>query len=546
MRNATVMGRAWRLVVGGVCIGWLALVAAGAWGGEAAVQEVEPNDGFGDAQKVPLPCTVRGKVREGGDTDHYTMTVEAATFLCVRVKAVAKVDFRLDLLGGEGDLLASRNGQGLGKGEDLVRRVRRGEHVLVVTATSEGAAANAPYTLELRTTDLLDYQPPTEEIKAAIKKGLKHLASKQKPDGRWDVQMAPHGISGLALMGFVGEKLPEFERNVQSAIGFFKKSYVAPGTYKDDPREEAYTAGALTARGGHFLYEQAIAVLALAEYVHEHKTDAQVAAMLTEGARLLVRSQHAAAKPKILGGPGRPEQEFFGSWRYRPDDDSGDLSASGWCVIALVAAQKAGVKLPESVRKDFLTYCRKCFNPETGFYGYQTGGEATYTTTAIGVLTSLLCAGGEDPHVRKGLATLRKNFPAWEEEGGPGLYPLYYWYYASRAMYMAGGDYWKQWQAVVCPMLLDNQNADGSWDAAQREKEVGTEYTTAVAILILQLCSGNPPAYLEGLTLERPRYECPRCIDDIEALLKAARKDDRTKEQSLKQIQELIDRYHGE
>ena len=113
-------------------------------------------------------------------------------------------------------------------------------------------------------------------------------------------------------------------------------------------------------------------------------------------------------------------------------------------------------------------------------------------------------------------------------------------------MYMAGGTYWKEWRAVICPMLLRHQSEDGSWDANLDEEKVGVPYTTSLAILILQLCSGNPPAYLRGLELEVKNYPCPNLVDDIEDLLRIAKRDRRSSEDLIRQIMELIDLYRGE
>ncbi len=542
----------WRgLGVAGAVSGamWLGLLAAGYAAG-AAVKEVEPNGDFDTAQKVATNCDVQATMGEGGDSDFFRLQVQNPTFLRASATGVPAVDVGLVLYAEDGEEIARVDGQRAGKPEQMLHRVRRGTYLLEVKLVAEeGARAGAPYTLQLRETTLVQYEPSMAQIKAAIKKGLLWLAPKQKAEGCWEPKSGHYGVSGLALMGFIGEKLPEFDKTIARGMDFFTKAYVPPGTHKDDANLEDAIAGSLIGDGpnSHFIYEHAIATLALAEYVHAHPKDAKARAMLTGAAGLLVRCQATEAKPQSIAGPVAAEAEYHGSWRYQANADNGDLSASGWALIALAAAETAGYKLPENVRKDYMGYCRRCFNEERGAYAYQVKSEeVTNTTNAVGVLTTLMCVGGKCPVVRKGIATLRKSFPAWEQEGGRGLYPFYYWYYASRAMYVAGGNYWKEWQGAICPMLLERQNADGSWDAAQKEEEVGTEYTTALAILILQLCSGNPPAYLEGLTLETVKYDCPQCLDDIQKLLKAAKGDDTTKEQLIKQVQELINRYYGD
>jgi hypothetical protein len=95
-------------------------------------------------------------------------------------------------------------------------------------------------------------------------------------------------------------------------------------------------------------------------------------------------------------------------------------------------------------------------------------------------------------------------------------------------------------------MLLEHQKEDVSWDAALDEKKVGLEYTTFLAVLILQLCSGDPPSYLEGLELKTETYSCPTCLEDIEKLLGRAERERLSKEDLIEEIRALLDRSYGE
>ena len=539
----------------GSCVGWwgvaawlLVLVAGPGGAGEGAVKEVEPNNSPGQAQEVQSTCDVAAQTKDW-DRDLFRFTIEKPTFLRAAVTGAEGFDLSLRLLDSRRKPVYEANGQAAGKPEEMVSRVRRDTYVLeVFCRRAKGhAGAEAPYTLTLREFDPASYEPPTAAIKAAIKRGLAYLVTQQHEEGWWPEKQYQHGISGLALMGFVAEGLPEFKATVEKGVAFFKKSYVAPGSLAKNPPMEARLAGSLVGqRSHHFIYEQAIAVLAMSEYVH-HSKDAEARTMVAEAIRLLLQSQNTPAKPKLLGGPVDAKHRYFGGWKYFPQQTTGDISVSGWCLIALAAADAAGFEVPAKAREDYMVFCRKCFNEKAGAYGYEPeGGNVTHTTNSVGVLTTLLCVGGECPLMHKGLRRIRSNFPLWEKEGDRGTYPFYYWYYASRAMYVAGGDYWKQWQGVICPMLLEHQNDDGSWEAVDAELKPGKNYSTAVAILILQLCSGNPPAYLKGLGLKTEQYPCARCVVDIEDLLRKAAADRRASEQLIKDIQGLIDRYRGE
>lgn len=59
-------------------------------------------------------------------------------------------------------------------------------------------------------------------------------------------------------------------------------------------------------------------------------------------------------------------------------------------------------------------------------------------------------------------------------------------YYCSQAMFQLGGDYWKQFYPRFMNVLLENQNADGSWSPeGNRDGNFGSAYTTALVILAL-------------------------------------------------------------
>jgi hypothetical protein len=514
------------------------------------LRETEPNEGSNRAQKLPFACDVSGTVRPGGDSDWYEIRLDRPCYIRAEVSGVKDVDLTLRIQDRRSRIVVRLDGQGVGEPEELLWRLPRGTYMLIVDARpTRGTTAGGDYLLTVRPTTLLRDEPSTEEIRAAIRRGLGYLSAQQQEDGSWEAKTGVHGVTGLALMAFLGEKAGH-DGPIGKAVAYFKEHYVAPGASRGEFLEACHGGSLIGRRSGHFLYEQAIAVLALSEYL-EHHEDEEIRAMAKAGVDLLLRSQNGSAKPEALRGPVPENSVDHGGWRYQPQDLKSDLSASGWCLIALAAAEQAGFEIPERVRKEYMVFCRRCFSEKHGTYVYfPTGGnqEHTNTTNAVGVLTTLLCVGGECPVVRRGLKQIRMSPPNWNVEGGRrGRWPFYYWYYATRAMYMAGGDYWKTWQAAIVPMLLKHQNADGSWDPnLDEEKKVGERYTTALGVLILQICSGNPPSYLKGLDLGGEAYPCPKCLEDIEALLEKAERDGRSKEELIEEIRRLLRKYYGE
>jgi hypothetical protein len=68
---------------------------------------------------------------------------------------------------------------------------------------------------------------------------------------------------------------------------------------------------------------------------------------------------------------------------------------------------------------------------------------------------------------------------------------LYYWYYASHAIYQIGGNYWKTWHKPLHEAVVKTQRQDGnfmgSWnpDCVWGE-DGGRVYSTAMGVLTLQ------------------------------------------------------------
>jgi len=117
--------------------------------------------------------------------------------------------------------------------------------------------------------------------------------------------------------------------------------------------------------------------------------------------------------------------------------------------------------------------------------------------SGMGVLSLQLAGQPDCSEVKGGLEYIWRYPPLWETEQKGEGYPLYYWYYATRAMYLAGGDDWENWSSLMAQMLLKYQNSDGGWPVAESEELVGPAYGTALAALILEMCQGHLPLYLQ-------------------------------------------------
>ena len=87
-------------------------------------------------------------------------------------------------------------------------------------------------------------------------------------------------------------------------------------------------------------------------------------------------------------------------------------------------------------------------------------------------------------------AILRKP-PAWNPTDGS--IDMYYWYYASYALFQVGGRQWDAWSRGMKNAVLRSQHRDGnpnlagSWDpAGVWGSDGGRVYATAMMVLCLQ------------------------------------------------------------
>jgi hypothetical protein len=138
-------------------------------------------------------------------------------------------------------------------------------------------------------------------------------------------------------------------------------------------------------------------------------------------------------------------------------------------------------------------YILNCQDPHSGGFRYQpNGGPPGFARTAAGI--DALFSGGEygKKHGKEldlAIKYLMKYKPGAANNPGGGFLNLeqihyhYGHYYAAQALWIAGGEPWKEWFPAIRQELIRDQRPDGSWHSAQ----FGSEYATAMSLIILQI-----------------------------------------------------------
>jgi hypothetical protein len=158
-------------------------------------------------------------------------------------------------------------------------------------------------------------------------------------------------------------------------------------------------------------------------------------------------------------------QHDAGGWRYTPGQ-AGDLSVTGWMVMALKSALMAGLDVPAISLRKTQNYLEASCDTKTEGYGY-TGPGSSPVMTAVGLLCRqyLQSWGPQNIRMIKAVDNYIKRTP-------PTTRNCYYYYYATQVMHHFGGEAWKNWNEQMREFLVKTQDGDqnspgfGSWPSA--------------------------------------------------------------------------------
>ena len=319
------------------------------------------------------------------------------------------------------------------------------------TVIAPPGAENAP------TVDEMDMVLTTR-----VQRGLEYLVQQQQENGsfgrgRYANHVAITALAGIAFMA--AGHLPGrgiFGEHVQQALDFVL-----------DNVQESGLIAAQTVHGP--MYGHGFATLFLGEVYGMSFGDDRVRTALEKAVDLIVRTQNRE-----------------GGWRYQPVPVDADVSVTICQVMALRSARNAGIKVPRETIDRAVAYVRACQNPDGGFRYMTRPGASAWPRTAAGIATLFYAGIYDDDSIDRGLGYLFQT--AMPSNRIRQTHYYYGQYYAVQAMYLAGGTWWKVWWPAVRENLLRRQSANGAW----LDHHIGGSYSTAMALIILQM----PKRYL--------------------------------------------------
>lgn len=307
----------------------------------------------------------------------------------------------------------------------------------------------------------------TVELVDAVSRGLGFLAKQQREDGSFGTRGYARnvGVCSLAGMAFLASgSTPgrgQYARQIDQCIEYLLAH----------SSDEGFIAAADAASRGP-MYGHGFATLFLCE-AYGMSEQPGLRDTIGQAVNVIVSAQNAE-----------------GGWRYQPESSDADISVTVCQVMALRAARNAGIAVPRETIDRSTAYVKACQNQDGGFrYMLSTGRDPTseFARSAVGVVSLYNAGIYEGSEIDRGLAYLMKFLPGQNENSGSGYY-FYGQYYASQAMWHAGGPAWQRWFPAIRDQLVARQRADGSW-----MDSICAEYGTAMAAIVLQVPNNYLP-----------------------------------------------------
>ncbi len=334
--------------------------------------------------------------------------------------------------------------------------------------------------------DLARAHGGTLESEQAVERALDWLAAHQLPSGGWSLvhdggecrgrcknngtkgRFAP-AATGLSLLAFLGAGYThqdgKHRETVRQGVYFLLQIL-----------EETPNGGSYLHQSDRGMYNHGIATFALCE-AYQLTGDQDLKRPAQQAIDFIVSSQN-----------------HRGGWGYLPKQP-GDLTLSGWQIMALKSAWAAGLDVPAStiLRIDPFLDSQQV---ESGVYfGYGRPGRSP-TCTAIGLLVRLFRGMSHtDPRALEGAQFLRKM--------GRSNGDAYFNYYATLYLFHIGGTIWDTWNPEMRDHLVRTQATSGheagSWYFENPYgKEGGRVYTTAMCAMTLEVYYRFAPIYQQA------------------------------------------------
>jgi hypothetical protein len=312
------------------------------------------------------------------------------------------------------------------------------------------------------------------DVDRAVAKGLEWLAAHQSRLGHWTAanDRYPTSMTALAATALLCEGSTttqgKYAGNINRAVEYLVNRSRTNGLIGDPGRDDRYT------------YGHGFSMLFLSQVLGEEEDAERREQLIDVLSRAVVFTGRAQTKS--------------GGWGYVSAEDGHDFDEGSTTITqvqGLRGCRNAGIPVPKEIVDKAIDYIKKCTGPDGGvrynLAGVGGGGRAPITAAAIACLFN---AGDYDSqYVPKLLDYCKRNLGNITNQGFGHWHYAHYYY--SQVLYREGGKDWDEYRNKMFSRIVSEAASDGSWNQGY----IGTVYTTATNLIILQLPKATLPIY---------------------------------------------------
>jgi hypothetical protein len=334
------------------------------------------------------------------------------------------------------------------------------------------AAAGGSEETELAVTLALDWLKKQQ----SQKDGLWSLTGPYDDGGSQENQLAATSMALLAFQG-AGNTLTEGPHRAVVARAW-------RSLLKQQQEDGSFDVGPVPML--HTLYSHAQATMALCE-LYGMSRDPKLAEPAARAVAYCVAAQ----------GPN-------GGWRYAPGQ-AGDMSVTGWYMMALKTAEMAGIAVPVATFEGIGEFLDTVAIGNGSRYGYRRdsalkpAGAVTAAVTAEGLLCrQYLGWPQQDPRLLEGFELLMAE-KIFDFNGDSK--DVYAWYYITQVAHNLEGEAWQRWNDRLREVLPREQvvkgRQRGSWDPSLDKwgTSGGRLFVTSFCVYMLETYYRHLPLY---------------------------------------------------
>lgn len=336
-----------------------------------------------------------------------------------------------------------------------------------------------------------------EKYRPAVQKGLEWIAKNQQRDGHWEANGAQYPTSMTALAGLAllmeGSTMREgkYADNIRRAVDWLVERSQRNGLI-GNPNNFSESS--------RYMYGHGFGMLFLAS-VYGEEEDGERRKKLED---VLTRAADFCVKA----------QTNRGGWGYVSAADGQNFDEGSVTITQLQglrACRNAGIVVPKKGIDDAVEYLKKSTTPKGGvIYSLAHGGAAMGGERPPLTAAAVSCAFNAGEYgsdlAKKWIKFCQTSIPIDKSGRDSFGHWEYTHFYYSQAIYILGEDgyakmfpgsqpseqlRWSKYRETVFDYLTSRQSQDGSWG----QGHIGTIFTTACHMVILQLDNGTLPIF---------------------------------------------------